>query len=601
MSEPLKPIGFWSYTRDDDTRSRGRLTQLRTLLAEELQGKLGRAEQVRIFQDAAAISYGARWERQIDAALEECSFFIPIVTPGFLQSEWCCKELGRFRARQTALGRDDLIFPLHYIDVSDVNPDRAGEVFDRAAWECIGQQQTIDFRALRFEQPDSSVAVARLLDALAQAIRGALRREVVAALAPPGAPPPQSGAVGSLPVEAPISGSPTNSARDSEAQAPTMPSGRAEDPMPPAPSPAPEEPPVRTSVPPSRTGGTSQRPGTRLHRVGSAFGIIAVLLGVIGAGAMLLQRAPLPTQPPAQRSNGGNVSIPQASSAPAAAGAAPARGSVMRDCPTCPEMVLVPAGSFTMGVPPGESVRDGVLFDDDKDARPLRTVTFAHAFWLGKYPVTRAEYAEFVHDANYTAGGKGWQDGDSDRDPVVNVSPADAEAYAAWLSSPRKTGKPYRLPSEAEWEYAARAVTAPGPTPARFWGNDFEHTAACHYANVSDEALRKQSKASPDKNDYFVCDDGHAGVAPVGSYQPNAFGLYDMLGNVWQWTADCYTNSYDGAPDDGSARTSGDCSRRVLRGGSWHSSPAGVRAGVRIDYDQGYLSARVGFRLARTQ
>jgi TIR domain len=156
----LEPIGFWSYTRDDDARSRGRLSQLRTLLADELQGRLGRAERVQIFQDVAGIPYGAAWENELDTALECCSFFIPILTPGFLQSEMCCREIMRFRQREITLWRNDLIFPIHYIDVDEVQPDRPGSVFDRAAWDCLRSRQQIDFRHLRLQPPENNVDVA---------------------------------------------------------------------------------------------------------------------------------------------------------------------------------------------------------------------------------------------------------------------------------------------------------------------------------------------------------------------------------------------------------------------------------------------------------
>src|SRR5262249_46599041 len=153
----------------------------------------------------------------------------------------------------------------------------------------------------------------------------------------------------------------------------------------------------------------------------------------------------------------------------------------------------------------------------------------------------------------------------------VCVSFEDAQRYVQWLS--RKTGKLYRLPTEAEWEYAARA----GTTTARFWGDGRER--ACDFANVADftgaETLN-WNKGNQDQ--VFQCRDGYANTAPVGSFRPNAFGLYDMLGNVFQWTEDCYHNSYDAAPSDGSAWTTGECKYRVLRGGSWNVSPRSVRS-----------------------
>ncbi len=283
---------------------------------------------------------------------------------------------------------------------------------------------------------------------------------------------------------------------------------------------------------------------------------------------------------------------------PAATELAP--GSVARDCPTCPELVLIPPGSFVMGVPPGEDDREGVPGYSDGDARPQHTVTITRAFWLGRYPVTRGGYAAFVQDTGYQGGRASWRDPafpQTDRDPVVDVSATDATAYAAWLS--RKTGKTYRLPSEAEWEYAARAGTA----TARFWGDG--PAEACRYANVADKTMWARwfggkYPAHSDKVRYFACDDGYANTSPVGNFQPNSFGLYDMLGNVWQWTADCWNDWYKRAPGDGSAWTTGDCAGRVLRGGSWLSAPGVVRAGYRHLSATGFRSFDVGFRLART-
>jgi F-box protein 11 len=130
VADYLKPIGFWSYTSSDDIASGGRLSQLRLVLAQHLQLRIGREPKVYIFQDVAAIPYGTDWLREIHKALDASSFMIPIVTPAFLQSPMCCQEVMHFRAREAALGRDDLIFPLHYIDVDDVDESRPDEVHD---------------------------------------------------------------------------------------------------------------------------------------------------------------------------------------------------------------------------------------------------------------------------------------------------------------------------------------------------------------------------------------------------------------------------------------------------------------------------------------
>lgn len=138
----LKPTGFWSYATSDDVSSRGRLGQLRTLLADALQSNIGRPK-VHVFQDVAAIPYGANWEKEITQALDQSSFLIPIITPGFLHSEWCCREVLRFRERQDALGRDDLIFPIHYLDVSAFATVRRDECHDPTVLDYLRTHQWV--------------------------------------------------------------------------------------------------------------------------------------------------------------------------------------------------------------------------------------------------------------------------------------------------------------------------------------------------------------------------------------------------------------------------------------------------------------------------
>lgn len=262
----------------------------------------------------------------------------------------------------------------------------------------------------------------------------------------------------------------------------------------------------------------------------------------------------------------------------AVAVASPARrllpGTVMREDPG-PEMVLIPAGSFLMGVPASESKREDSVGYDNK-ARPQHTVTIAHPFWLGRYPVTRGEYAVFAAETG--RDGETWASpgfAQDDRHPVVNVSHIDAQAYTRWLSD--KTGQTYRLPSEAEWEYAARA----GTTTARYWGD---------------------AAGKPGEHARFGFPPGrNGGTSPVGSFKPNAFGAYDMLGNVWEWTEDAWHDSYEGAPADGSAWTAGGAANRVLRGGSWNGGARGVRSAYRNHFDPAHGNDFIGFRCARVQ
>jgi formylglycine-generating enzyme required for sulfatase activity len=270
-------------------------------------------------------------------------------------------------------------------------------------------------------------------------------------------------------------------------------------------------------------------------------------------------------------------------------------------------MVVVPAGSFVMGSPEFESGRDA-------DEGPQHLVS-VRAFAIGRTHVTRGEFARFVSATGYAAGsdcyywtGRWLQDGglealqgaswqnpghvQTDRDPVVCVSHADAEAYVRWLSA--RTGRAYRLPSESEFEYAARA----GTLAVRWWGD--AQDGACASANARDDTFAERfAGTTRTAENMFLCRDGYAATSPVGSFRPNPFGLYDMLGNAWQWTADCYHESYVGAPADGSAWTLGDCSSRVLRGGSWSDQPGEVRSACRYGYQPADRYDYVGFRVAR--
>lgn len=274
-------------------------------------------------------------------------------------------------------------------------------------------------------------------------------------------------------------------------------------------------------------------------------------------------------------------------------------------------MVALPAGRFLMGSPDTEEGR----YDNEGPQHP---VTLAEGFAAGRYPVTRGEYAVFaVETSRAVAGGcwhrdvgqgsnvedaskswlrPGFEQGDDH--PAVCVSWQDAHEYVRWLS--RKTGRPYRLLTEAEWEYAARA----GSTTARPWGEQAEE--ACAYANVMDRTstrsapqpkTQRAAKALPTSH---ACDDGNAYTSPVGRYRGNAFGLHDMIGNSWEWVEDCWHDTYQKAPADGTAWVTGDCSRRVMRGGGWDLIPRNARSANRDSDSPGSRINYLGFRVARS-
>lgn len=273
---------------------------------------------------------------------------------------------------------------------------------------------------------------------------------------------------------------------------------------------------------------------------------------------------------------------------------------MFRDCAECPEMVVVPPGEFTMGIAPGETEslgwvgslmeRDGA-FDRE---RPQHKVTLARPFAVGRYEITRAEFEGFVKETGHNlpkdcrhtdensdevpAAKLSWQEPgflQSGRDPVVCVSWEDAKAYTTWLSA--KTGQPYRLLTEAEWEYATRA----GIQERYYFGPEISGVDANHADTRDGDVYRKKTQ-------------------PVGTFLANAFGLYDVHGNAWEWVEDCWHEDYHGAPSDGSEWSVGDCEKRVIRGGSWASDGWVLRSAFRYRFEQSLRFNTIGFRVGRS-
>ena len=252
----------------------------------------------------------------------------------------------------------------------------------------------------------------------------------------------------------------------------------------------------------------------------------------------------------------------------------------IQECPLCPELVVVPAGQFMMGSLPGEPGRHG-------DEGPTHLVVIARPFAVGRYEVTFDEWEACV------AGGACARADDQGygrrRRPVINVSFEQVIGYTEWLAA--KTGRKYRLLSEAEWEYVARA----GSGESRFWGESAD--SACGFANVNDLTSVRVNRFDWES---FTCDDGFAQTAPVGTFEPNAFGLHDLMGNVWEWVDDCYHETYEGAPAAGTVWDTGDCSQRVTRGGGWFNGPSYVRSAARFKTKATFRGGYLGFRVART-
>lgn len=281
-------------------------------------------------------------------------------------------------------------------------------------------------------------------------------------------------------------------------------------------------------------------------------------------------------------------------------------GDIIVDCEGCPEIVVVPPGSFRMGWDGAEPVREGEIA---RYEGPERMVTIGYSFGVGRFEITNRQFADFVEATGYeTAMGcyiwdgwtaefvetLDWRDPGYGRaplpdEPVACVSWNEAQAYVQWLS--RRTGQSYRLLTEAEWEHAARG----GRTGVFLWDDPAQ---ACGYANVFDASA---AAVFPDVPiGAAPCDDGHAQVAPVGSFKANDFGLYDMIGNVWEWVFDCYVMPYPSyAPTDGAAVLDPKCDRRGVKGGSWMTSLDRQRFTFR-GRDPATLDSQVfGFRVAR--
>jgi formylglycine-generating enzyme required for sulfatase activity len=251
-----------------------------------------------------------------------------------------------------------------------------------------------------------------------------------------------------------------------------------------------------------------------------------------------------------------------ASTPPAPKTTAPpsASGNEIKDCPSCPTLIAVPAGTFVMG-----------NNADDPSEKPAHHISISHGFAIGKYAVTVAQWNACVE-----AGGcprLSSENNSSGTAPVRDVSWDDAQQYVKWLG--KITGKPYRLPTEAEWEYAAR-----GGTSTRFWWGDQMRQGT---ANCKD------------------CGEPWHADAPVsvGSFAANPYGLYDMNGSVWEWVNDCWHSSYKGAPADGRTWDESNCQSRVIRGGSWRNGPSYMLTSTRFKYDASVRYSENGFRVAR--
>jgi len=279
----------------------------------------------------------------------------------------------------------------------------------------------------------------------------------------------------------------------------------------------------------------------------------------------------------------------------------------LKDGSAAPTLVIIPSGSNIIGSDENEE-------GHRNDEMPKTLITIKKSIAIGKTEVTVGEFRKFIDATGYVTsaeadvkrgcrtnqqGSWDWTVGTSwaqpgyeqqDSHPVVCVSWMDAMAYVNWLST--ETGKRYQLPSESTWEYATRA----GTTTSRFWGEE----GACEYSNVSDFSRAAMHGLDISSQNIFPCEDGNTYSSTVASFKPNQFGLYDTIGNVWEWTVDCWNKDYSSSNNDGAPRLDGNCNNRVYRGGSWGNLPTLVRAAKRLTDPTHYRYYNLGFRISRT-
>jgi formylglycine-generating enzyme required for sulfatase activity len=623
LAEIPELVGFFSYSRKDDEHSAGALSRLRLRIHSELRLQLGR--DFRLWQDTAAIPEGALWEDEIKRSIGEAVFFIPIVTPSAVGSEHCRFEFESFLAREAALGRHDLVFPILYIRVPALEREQLWRQDELL--RIIGTRQYADwqrYRHLDVTTPPVAEKVEHFCNNIAEALRQAWvspeerrRREEIE-----GARLREADAKRRAEEEEKRKKTEAEERRRNEEAEATrlreIGEGRRSEQEQERNEARAEESrrehvavSVVQAVPAAaerKAANVAARPGHPRWRVGAAIGVAALPLGTILFAYVnsVEMEAKHKAEVEAARKAGAEEALHRVEDARKAAAEdarrkteearkaaeeearrkadeerkraeeaarrdpalaiTPGSGQSFRDrlangppCPTCPELVVVPAGSFTMGSPASEP---GHFADEG----PQHQVNLSKPFAVGRFAVTFDEWDACVADGGCSRrpGDQGWGRG---RLPAINVWWSDAKSYAEWLS--RKTGKTYRLLSEAEREYVTRAGTS---TPY-WWGSDISKSQANYQASKP---------------------------MPVDSFAPNAWGLYQVHGNVWEWTEDCWNSNYGGAPADGSAWTAGDCNRRVVRGGSWDYFPPVLRSASRSGLATGNRYYNLGFRVGRT-
>ena len=564
----------------------------------------------RLWQDKEAISAGKVWESEIKAAVSQSVFFIPIITPTVVGSQYCRFELEAFLTREAALGRDDLVFPILYIRVPAL--EDSTRLKEDPVLSLIAKRQYMDWREFRLRNVNST-EVKEAVEQFCTQICDALRRPWISL---EDRKVREEAAVRQQRAEAKRKRQEAEAKRREEEvreQATALARERADEERRKREAeveqqkaktgerPRAEVEPLREEAEPKRHIGTEGRrpvgrseshPSWSLSR---PVLVAASLIGLVALGAIGVWRVVVPPMlvtPPTSIAPAATPTPPAPTAMAPAATPAPSAPTpivpaatpmlqaptpvapmqpaniplspererslkpldAFSECTNCPEMIVVPAGSFAMGSLTNE-------LGHDSNEGPQHRVTFALPFAVGKFALTFDNWDACVDHggcAGYRPSDQGWGRG---RQPVINLSWNDANAYVAWLS--KTTGRPYRLLSEAEREYVTRA----GTTTPFWWGNSISTNQANYNGNYT--------YGSEVKGIY------RARTLAVDSFEPNSWGLFQVHGNVWEWVEDCFHSDYVDAPTDGSPRTSGDCRTRVLRGASWDRKPAYLRSAAR--------------------
>ena len=552
--DPRLPQAFLSYAHTDDEFLDNAITWLKEELEKAIRAVTGHP--FTIFQDKDGIAFGQHWPDRLEQALENSRFLIPILTPSYFTSEHCRKEAETFLKYEAAAGSRDRILPIYLIaaEVLEVTKLRTA---DKLAAR-LHQRQYGDWRSYALGLKANAEIKPKIVE-LARQIDEAVKRATAATRN-----------------DEDLEALPDHDIYDVHDDEPTSTDDERES--------------ARVSFKPrSATPSKWKLPG--------------VLLGGLLLGSMMAPAWTWLRQHDGKAGGDSRWTDEDRQSMEAALMEAKERldvenqklakmadtvrepGQSFRECLDCPEMVIIPAGTFIMGSTPGKGEPDEV---------PQHQVTIENGFAIGRYEVTFAEWDACVaalacaHQPN----DEGWSENDlQDRAsrPVINVSWDDAQEYVAWLS--KKTEKNYRLPSEAEWEYAARA----GTTTQYFWGDD---KIGCDYANGMDRTGLKENGGQAHL--VMNCDDRFAQTSPVGSFKPNAFGLHDTAGNVSEWVEDPISFNYHNAPTDGSARLESDrLGSYAIRGGNWKDSPESLRSANRLESHRSSRHDDNGFRVVR--